>query len=507
MNNIKHWLDKTSERGLAYHFFLFLIVAILLKLVYLFASPIWRVDIFFYIQGAKTMLDGGVLFKNFVEIKPPGIFFIYYWLSLVFGYSNILVSIKLLALLSQSLTALFVSTTASRIYTKKTGFAVGMAFLLSSSICYSFWPPNIMLIALTPLLVSIWLCFLYIQKPMIAYLFFTGLCMGISSVISTNLILFTLIVPILCLMSYKSLKKFLAGCLIAFAGFIVVWLLLAVHFYLNNALTDWLWWNFKWASIYGGTRPIYLRIFNFFWGMIRSWQILPLYVLSFYSLYIITKKRLYQNHQDYLVLGILFVISLLSRLAFGKSEPRYYLYMVPFMVLLLPLAIKGFKKILVKKTTFIFLAYIIIALSYTSFEGISKPYRRIVTRKVLHEAIKEFSEPTDRIFVWSEGYEIYLMSERSMAGSFFSPAQHLANGYIWMRNGFRNIDVPWQKFMIEFATDQPELIIDLTGNFKGEGEEYYDKSLFGYMKSFIKEVNEKYSIVSEFGSAVIWKKK
>ena len=502
MDIIKQWFNKISERGLVWHFFIFVITGFLLKLVYLFASPIWRVDLFFYIQGAKTMLDGGVLFKNFVEIKPPGIFFIYYWLSLLFGYSNILVSIKFLALLSQSLTALFVSATASRVYTKKAGFAAGMAFLLAASVCYSFWPPNIMLIALT-----VWFCFIYIQKTVPGYLFFAGLFLGISSAISTNLILFTLIVPVLCIINDRSIKRFIIGCLTAFSGFMAVWLSMAVYFYLNNALTDWLWWNFRWASIYGGTRPVYLWIFNFFWGMIRSWQILPLYALSFYSLYAITKKRLYRKHRDYLVLGVLFVVSLLSRLAFGKSEPRYYLYMVPFMVLLLPLAIEYFKKPQLKKISYIFLSFVIISLSYTSFEGISKSYRRFVTRKALHDAIKEFSDPSDKIFVWSEGYEVYLMSERSMAGSFFSPAQHLANGYIWMRNGFRNIDVPWQKFMSEFATDQPELIVDLTGKFKGAGEEYYERPLLDYMNSFIKEVNENYYVVSEVGRAVIWKKR
>ncbi|OHD11710.1 MAG: hypothetical protein A2Y41_11390 [Spirochaetes bacterium GWB1_36_13] len=58
--------------------FLFLLT-LSFKLIYLFDFAIRSPDEFFYIQGAKSLLDGKVLYKDFGEIKPPGIFFLYFF--------------------------------------------------------------------------------------------------------------------------------------------------------------------------------------------------------------------------------------------------------------------------------------------------------------------------------------------------------------------------------------------------------------------------------------------
>ncbi|HQQ22956.1 MAG TPA: hypothetical protein PLH15_03875, partial [Spirochaetota bacterium] len=66
---------------------LFLSIAIF-KFTYLFASTIWRADLYYYMEFARTMLDGGVLYKDFGCSHPPFGYLEFYWIAKIFGYDN-----------------------------------------------------------------------------------------------------------------------------------------------------------------------------------------------------------------------------------------------------------------------------------------------------------------------------------------------------------------------------------------------------------------------------------
>ena len=133
---IKLW-EKTTSGNFSFFLFL-LILGAALKLMYLFGSPLWRRDLLFFIQGARTMLDGCVLYRDIGDIKPPGIFFLFYIMGLLFGYSNILISIKGLALAFQTIAAFFFFKTGASIRGRKYGVMLGVLFVVAVSIHWQF---------------------------------------------------------------------------------------------------------------------------------------------------------------------------------------------------------------------------------------------------------------------------------------------------------------------------------------------------------------------------------
>jgi hypothetical protein len=121
----------------------FLIIALsgfVLKLTYLFASRIWRVDLYYYIDAAKTMLSGGVLYRDFGCSHPPLGYFEFYWMARLFGYDNMYLTIKIGALVIQTLTAYIVYLIFTRIHNSKTGLVRALLFLALISLSTDFWP-------------------------------------------------------------------------------------------------------------------------------------------------------------------------------------------------------------------------------------------------------------------------------------------------------------------------------------------------------------------------------
>ena len=219
-------------------FLLLLFLGFLLKLTYLFASSVWWPDAWSYIQGAKTLMNGGVLYKDFGDIKPPGIFLIYFVLGKLFGFSNFLISIKLFIIIFQTLTS-FCYYKIGRLFSdKKNSVGLGIVFLIAISIKWEFWASNIMLLVLLPISVAIYLVLkdnIRLQKH-VAFLF--GFTISVSTIISTNAIFYSLLLPIMSFIKYRKIKRVITDTLICISGFIVPMGFVCLYFYLNDALFE-----------------------------------------------------------------------------------------------------------------------------------------------------------------------------------------------------------------------------------------------------------------------------
>jgi 4-amino-4-deoxy-L-arabinose transferase-like glycosyltransferase len=108
--------------------FLFVIVSVSLRFFSFFPSVLDH-DESTYLEIAREMLEGKVLYVDLIDIKPPGIFWLYAFFQLVFGHSIFVMRL---------MTALFIAATSFMIFkfgrmmfdSQKAGIAGGLIYIL-----------------------------------------------------------------------------------------------------------------------------------------------------------------------------------------------------------------------------------------------------------------------------------------------------------------------------------------------------------------------------------------
>jgi len=482
---------------------------VVLKLMYIFAAQIWRVDLFYHIQSAKTILDGGVLFRDFGNSHPAGIVFIHWCLMKLFGYENIAISLKIAALLSQTGTAFFVYKIIKRGYNNFIAYISALIFIIALSINWQLWPANIMLLYLLPTIAGVYCIYSNLEKQSYLPYFIGGLLFSISTLLCTNVIFYTLLVPVLSYYSCRNIKLLIYHSMIGFIGFMIPMAFNFGYFYHHNALGDYYLWNVKWASIYASYKPFYTRFISFFTGIGKTWEWIPLVIFSFYGLYILLKKKLYSNDSAYFFALVVFIISVITRLSMVRSVIRYSLYLLPGLIILVPIAIQYFdsiKSAAVKKYVKVFIAVFLVgAFSFTNFTAYSVSRNFIdYKRGNLHKWIKENTSSDDSIFVWYEGYEVYFKTGRKMATSIFSTAEFLDHVGVWEANNYKDIDLFWKRFIDDFKRDKPLLLVDLKPDFIMDNNWHRANDMKKYFDIFKEYLDQNYKPLTVIDGAQIY---
>ncbi len=493
-------------------FFLLLSVGMLLKLVYLLAAQVWRVDIYFHIQSAKTILDGGVLFKDFGNSHPAGIVFLHWSLIQLFGYENISIALKVTALLSQTIAAFILYKIIYSFYDKTIGLVISLIFLLALAINWELWPANIMLFYILPVFAGIYVLVLNQEKQRFFSYFLAGICFSISTLLSTNTIFYTLLVPAFSIYRNRSFKYFFLHSIAGFLGFLIPFAINMAYFIYNDALIDYYNWNILWGAIYAGYRPWYERIFVAFpFSLIKTWAWFPLYIVFGYGVYHLVREKLYRNNAYAFFALALFAVALLSRLGMVRSNIRYSLFLLPGLIIMLPIAWNYFKvsKHYDKKKQYGYLLvlFIIFALAQTNLKAyrVSRYYVDY-NRKNLHEWVISNSDKDDSIFVWHEGYEIYYRTGRKMATGIFSTSEFLESLSAWKADNFEHLGIFYEKFIEEFKRDKPLLVIDLKPDFRLKNKWKRENKIEYYFQKFYSYFKEHYEMVKIIDGAKIYRR-
>lgn len=466
-------------------FLILLAAGLLLKATYLFASDIWRVDLFYYIQAARAMLDGGVLYTHFGCSHPPLGYFEFFWLAKFFGYDNMYWTLKISAIIIQTITAFLVFL----IIGNREGFVRGMLLsiilLIMLSINAHLWPHNIPFTFLLPAFAGIY----YIAKndfqPDFMQLFLFGFFMSCATLISTNVVFYTLLVPFITVKNHGfRISKILSEGITAFGGFLVPVAGFFLYFYSHHALWDWHFWNIIWASTYAGVKPWYMKIGFFFFGFFVLWQWLPFTGITVYGIIRTVRGKVYrENKYVYFVLAVLFC-AMLAKIIMNKSHPRYYLYMLPGLIFGIDYGISLLEGKVRRYAVIFGGVFVVIALGLTNYNAWSHPYDESFNeRKNLKKWIVENVPPDKTLWVWDEGYEIHFETKRKMSKtSFFSAGEFLDKVKLWRYNNFKNVDLMWERFLREFKASPPDYIVDLRPDFgqsngnprRGLHKKYFD---------------------------------
>jgi len=480
---------KTKQRLIALTILLFTVA--LFKFSYLFASRIWRADLYYYMEFARTMLDGGILYKNFGCSHPPFGYLEFYWIAKIFGYNNFYFAIKSCGSAIHFFTAFMVYLCCEKLYGFRKGLLYSILFVFITSSDIGFWPHNIPLTFMLPMFIAFYFLVKDQFKPSSLSWFLFGFFVCCGTMISTNVIFYSLMVPFISIANNgRNIKNILKESALAFAGFLIPIISMAVYFSIHNALSDWYFWNIVWGSIYGSYKPWYVRIAHFFKGILFTWSILPLFIISIYAIFKSLKNRKFLKPEHFAFIIAAFITAALSKLIMNKSVPRYNLYMIPglFFVFLFGLEISKGKL----KKLFISILLIILSIStiFTNINAWLHPYDKeyLVRRSELREAIVKTVPDDKTIFVWDTGYEVYYETKRKRSKtSFFSPSEFLDRSRLWKDQKYKGTEAMWSRFLSEFTINPPDYLIDYTYNLdptdwepkdgerEGVHKIYYDK--------------------------------
>jgi hypothetical protein len=444
-----------------------LVVGFILKPIFLFVLTIWGTDLFYYIEFARTMLEGGVLYKDFGCSHPPLGYFEFYWMAKFFGYDNMELTIKIATIVIQTITAFFIYLIFEKKQGHRSGIFFSVLFLLMISVSLEFWPHNIPFTSLLPTFIGIYFLGRNDFQPSKLSFFMFGLMISCSTLISTNMALYSLIVPILSLKNHgRSVTHFLFEGISALTGFLVPIGLFALYFAEHDALYSWYHWNIEWASIYGGFKPWYMNIVHLFYGMILTWQLFPFYIAGFYVSYKIIKERSFLTDRYANFTLWIFILALAAKGMMNKPESRYYLYLLPGLVFtahyFLTTVQKKTRHIAITAVTFL----ILYSLYYANLHGW---YRRwyYPDHANLRLWISENISKDKRVWIWDEGFELYYdLKLKRAKNAIFSPGQFLDRTVVWQGVHDKGAAEQWSIFMNDLTANPPDFIIDLTLDFE-----------------------------------------
>lgn len=493
---------KTRQRLIA--FGILLLAVFLCKFTYLFASKIWRGDLYYYMEFARTMLDGGVLYKNFGCSHPPFGYLEFYWIAKIFGYTNFYPAIRFCAFVISLLTTFLVYLSCEKLFGTRKGILCGIFFIALTTSTKGFWPHNIPLTFMLPAMAGLYLLIRDDFKPKALTWLLFGFFVSCATLVSTNVVFYALIAPIISFENHRTkIKYIIRDSAIAFAGFMIPIAGMALYFSLHNALSDWYFWNVQWATIYEGYKAWYVRVWHFFYGLIRTWETIPFFIVAGYGAYKAFKNRNQKDNLYVIFILAAFITAILSKIVMNKSVERYNMYMFPGLFFV---ALYGFQMAKGKLLKFFVVGmtlFLLAGLIRGNITGWVYPYDNFINRHT--ELINVITEtvPADKtIYVWDTGREIYFETKRKRSvNSFFSPSEFLDKSRLWKDQNYNGTALMWTRFLTEFKTNPPDYIVDYTDNFdqidweKSDGQRegihklYYDK-FHAYVSANYKEIRK-----------------
>lgn len=218
-----------------------------------------HVDCSVYILGAKTILSGGIPYKNFADHKPPGIYFIYSLILNVFGSKNYtavntfglfftLVSTGLLFLITKKFLNRFAAAIAIAVYPLISVVLMGRDAI----------NPNTEIFMETFSLAGIFFVLIFSQSKKKASFYIPGLLFGLASTIKQPA-MFTFLAGIFAITIFSATEKLYSVIpkrIIYFvAGFFTVWMFTCMYFFMNGVFSDFWFYCFKFNFIYSSIIP------------------------------------------------------------------------------------------------------------------------------------------------------------------------------------------------------------------------------------------------------------
>ncbi len=452
-------------------------------------------------MGAKKLLGGSILYKDFIDMKPPGIYVVYAALVKISGEANLLYAIKIATLFFQVTTAFVLYRIAAEISNRKNALISAVAFIAALSVNRTGWLLYVFTVTLLPWAFSIFFLVRGNFRLRAADLFYSGFFLALAVLCSTQFIIFAALLPLSLLVTGIPARQFFFSSSAFLTGFLLPLISAAAYFYRHAALYDWYWCNFVWIKYYNGGQSLLAAGQNLLQSFVSTYTWIPLYVLAAFGALNFFRHRKEISRQRFVFILCLGGLFILSRLALTRPAGRYNIYLLPLFALCLGFA--DFSRA-GRIFRYMFAAVVAALFIWVNAEAIAYPPDTAALKtQPLSDWVRKNIPEHAKIFIWNNGIFLYQSSGRDMATGFFFPGLYLDNPGMAARMRGEDLDFIWQKFRVQLLAGQPAYIIDITGNFSAANENSRPAKIRENMARFREYVHANYFPVQEFPDLII----
>ena len=498
---------------------LLLIAAILVFRSVIFPAVSWKADEFFYLTGAKEINAGRVLYTDFADVKPVGIFYIYALADKLAG-GNLKCDLFMLRIFSVAavlLISLMLWGIGRTLYNERTGYSAAILFALYSTCVRGseVLAANTELFSVLFMTASI--CFFCRGRFRLGYADLLSAAFFLSMAFLVNSrcgIVVLAYVVCLFLFSENKVGAFLKT-LASAAAFLLPVGLIVLYYWQIGHLDDYINWQFVFTKYYAGAYSLFMRIFR---GILVYRFFAGLLPLLFFAGYLFLKASSSKeggrfNHAG-LFLLVLLATLWLSAFSGGKHVERYYFQMFIPLVMMAGAGLDAFLKAhdsTAVKWLLIFMLLsspvIYLHMNLLSMWLDKKPmtYQAFMAeRQPAVDYIQKNSSPDDAVLVWPFGDIFYCASERKLATPIYDPSGHLLGGkYL---NTKERVDQFYGMFFEKLEKSRPAMIIDSTPFFGTEGSDI-NEYMVPYLEKLRAYVRTNYEKADIPGKYNVYKRK
>ena len=396
------------------------LVALALRLSFLH-EPFER-DEGFYATIAQEILRGGVPYRDAIDLKPPGVFYLYAAAISLFGAS--VESIRLFTAFYTLGTLVAVFWLARRLHGPAAGlWGAGLFALYSGAPILQGSSSNSEVFMVLPLMISACLFVVWLDRGNRLFLCGSGLCAGLAMLVKTVAFPYAALLFLIALFRKTPGRTLRAGLLNA-AAFTAPLLALALltlgYFWLRDALDEFIAWNITIPIMYakgeGVSGPGLKKALLY----LAPELLLPVLVAAPTAFWLLFGKRDIKS----MFAALLLPASCLGVWLPGKFFPHYFIQLFPFLSVLGGI---GLDRVFRSRGPVLWVSGLVVAASFLYY-GVKeyKLFFVLTPQQVsvikygptfaesvyIADYIKKRTVPSDYIFQWGFEPELYFLADR-----------------------------------------------------------------------------------------------
>jgi 4-amino-4-deoxy-L-arabinose transferase-like glycosyltransferase len=398
---------------------LILAAALVVRLVFIH-EPFER-DEGTYAYIGQEILRGALPYRDVVDLKPPGIYYLYSLMIATFG--NSVEGIRLFTACYAAATTFAVYLLARSLYGTLAALLASVLFgLFSSGPAIHGSSSNSEVFLLLPLVLGAYFVFRAAETGRRSLAAWGGFCVGMAVLIKTVALPFALFYAVYLFLTAKGAgwreRIALLACLVAPA--VAVGVAVLAYFSANGALHDLVYWNTAFSKLFGTPPDLGVRLLL---GLRASSEALFLWVVALpTACWLLARSR--ENRGIFV--ASLIPISFLAVALPRWFAPHYFIVMVPALAIASGV---GLAELWQQRGKTFYLAIPVIALSLLYTIRMDYPYYFVYTADevslhkyganenfpasvAIAEYLRERTAPDEYIYQWGWEPEIYFLASR-----------------------------------------------------------------------------------------------
>lgn len=305
--------------------FISLFVLLTLLPFFLYLRGSLGVDESYFMFIGNSILHGSIPYKDYIDMKPPGIYYLFALTFSIFGKS--FYAARAVTFIFNALSAVIIFSIGRKLWNKEVGMLSSMLFLVGM-----LTPAYEGYLAMTePFMVFFGLfgILLFFKSEHRVYLILTGLLIGISTLFKQSGVLFLAAIFVFCLLKLwipanrtkGYLKDSIKNLSLIICGFLIPITITAFYFWTVGALQSFIYWSFLFSIGEGYGRSFYVNVFQFL-----SYSII--WVLSFVSILFIAYEYITKKSRDVELFTVIWLLASIYPLTI-RQYGHYYIQILP----------------------------------------------------------------------------------------------------------------------------------------------------------------------------------